>query len=121
MNNLDILKTREIEIKINEWSNDVILIDGDENMFFRFCLTLVSEESKANISIEVKDEYHADINITSLPNSIAKSSEPLEIGTYGNDNKKLYIGFSVTPPIVFGETDYVIKLTFYIEGDNGTK
>ena len=121
MNDLDILITREVEIKINKWSNDVILADGDENMFFRFCLNLVSEESKSNISIEVIDEYHADINITTLPNSIAKSSGPMEIGTYGADNRKLYIGFSVTPPIVIGETDYVIKITFYIEGNNGTK
>lgn len=121
MNDLDILKTREVAITIDEWSNEVILNDGDENMYFRFRLNLVSEESKAIISIEVKDDYHADVNISTLPNSIAKSTEPLEIGTYGSDNKKLYLGFSVTPPIVIGETDYVIKMTFYVEGDNGTE
>lgn len=121
MKDLDILKNREVEIKINKWSNEVILDDENGNMYFRFYLNLVSEESKANISIEVKDEYHADISIASLPNSIAKSSDPMEIGTYGSDNKKLYIGFSITPPVVIGETDYIVKITFYIEGNNGTK
>ena len=121
MDNLDILKTREIEIKINEWSNDVILIDGDEQMYFRFCLHLVSESTSARTFIDVIDTFHADITIATPPNSIVKSSKPMEIGTYGNEHKKLYIGFSVTPPIVIGEINYIIKITFYIEGNNGSK
>lgn len=121
MDNLDILRTREVEIKINEWSNDVILIDGDEQMYFRFCLNLIQEGGKANTSINISDSYHADISIATPPNSIVKSSRPMEIGTYGDKHKKLYIGFSVTPPIVIGETDYIIKITFYIEGNDGSK
>lgn len=121
MNNLDIITNREVEIKINEWSNDVILVDGNDKMYFKFCLNILAEGDSAYTSINIEDDYHANIKIATPPNSIAKSPEPIEIGTYGSNEQKLFISFSVAPPILKGENDYIIKITFFIEDNDGTK
>lgn len=93
---LEIIKTRTIFLKENELSSDLILAgDYDGNMFFKFKLVYIEEQSEGRTKFDVTDEHHATFTIDTKPNANTALVDPMEIGTY--QGKALYVDFNIGP------------------------
>lgn len=118
---LDIIKSRTLVLRVNTPSGEVILTDpagGDMYFTFELRYTNPNEESKTNLVSH--DAYHATVTIDTRPNAITEPEEPIRVGNYGPANKPLYLGFVVQPQI--GQSgQHTVIITFYTakEGNNG--
>lgn len=98
--NLELIKSRTIFLKENEFSSDIVLVgDNDGDMFFKFRL-YYSDNSKGAAQFDAKDEHHAMFMIATKPNAMTALVEPLEIGTY--QGRILYIDINIEPCQVQG-------------------
>ena len=120
---LDVIKSRTLFMKSGVHSGEVLLVDpGNENMYFTFRLRYTSEGEPGSTQFTARDAQHADVIIDTRPNAITEPSQPIWIGTYGNDKKDLYLGFVVQPQI--GTTGlHSVIVTFYTgkEAHHGNK
>ena len=115
MNNdsiLEIIKTRNIFLKEEEVSDEIVLVDniGEGNMYFTFCLKYIPNESIGKSHFNIKDAYHAEIIIETKPNAITKLGSPYKLGTYAKD-KDLLINFVVQP--CDANNTHSVTITFY--------
>ncbi|MDE6096316.1 MAG: hypothetical protein K2G52_09010 [Muribaculaceae bacterium] len=110
---LDVIKSRTLFMKQGLHSGEVLLVDPDGgDMYFTFELRYTAEGSAGSTRFSSRDSHHADVIIDTRPNAITEPSEPIRIGTYGADNKPLYLGFVVQPQI--GDTGlHNVIVTFY--------
>ncbi|MDE6227684.1 MAG: hypothetical protein K2M63_09235 [Muribaculaceae bacterium] len=118
---LDIIKSRTLFLKNNIASGEVILSDPDGgDMYFTFRLRYIDPDTEAKTTLTSVDQFHATVEIDVRPNAIIETEEPLPIGTYGKDNKPLYLGIVVQPQIANSGQHNVI-ITFYTgkEAENG--
>lgn len=110
---LDIIKSRTLVLKKNIPSGEVILTDvSGGDMYFTFVLRYIGQDEKAQTHFKSIDDFHADVEIETRPNAITEPDEPIIIGTYGPDDKPLYLGFVVQPQIANSGQHNVI-VTFY--------
>ena len=90
-NKLRIIKTRTLILRLNEFSEELLLADpeGEGDMYFRFCIKYATGNT-ANTQIDPKDKFHADIIIETRPNSMASIDKPVSIGGYGREEELLF-------------------------------
>ena len=118
---LDVIKTRTLMLKNGVCSSEIVLTDPDGgDMYFTFEIRYISDTKLSQTHIYVTDIHHAKLVIDTTPAAITKPKEMIEIGTYGKNNKKLYLGFYVQPQIV-QDGDHNVTITFYTgkEVDDG--
>jgi hypothetical protein len=97
--NLEIIKTRDIFLKNGEKSDVVLLKDpeGVVDMHFTFCLKYVGDNVQTQTHYKVADKSSADFIIETRPNSYTELKQPFRIGTFGKEEKGLFINFKVYP------------------------
>lgn len=115
MNRKDFEKIKDyhLNLKIGEKSPELVLEDpGNETMYFTFELRYVDNITLGKTSLSATDSFHAEFIIETTPNAITKPNEYIEIGTYGSDEKNLFIDFTVQPEIS-NTREHEITITFY--------
>lgn len=109
---LELIKTRTLFLKVGEPSANVVLVDEKRgNMSFTFQLKYVADDPDKQTRINTVDAFQADVLIETTPNALTELA-PIEIGTYGEDNKALYIGIVVEPRFA-GSEQHRTTISFY--------
>ena len=117
-----VIKSRTLVLKNGEKSSEVMLADFDGgNMYFTFELRYVENEEAGKTRFSPIDAHHANFLIDTLPNAITKPNSIIEIGTYGKNNTRLFVGYVVQPQIA-NSGEHNVVITFYTgkEGANGS-
>lgn len=109
------LKDYHLSLKIGEKSPELVLEDlGNETMYFTFELRYIDNIALGKTTLSSVDDTHAELIIETTSNAITKPEKYIEIGTYGSDERPLYIDFIVQPQI--SETkEHDITIIFYIK------
>ena len=112
-NKLRIIKTRTLILKLNEFSEELLLTDpeGEGDMYFRFCIKYATGDT-ANTLVDANDKFHADIIIETRPNSTVSIDKPVSIGSYGRDEDLL---FSFHAYQYSADGKFNITVTFYAQ------
>lgn len=82
---LIVIKNRTLILKNGEASDEVVLTDpigGD--MYFRFKIVYIPEDTEGKIRYIPSDDFHATIEIDTCPAAVTENISPARIGTYEN-------------------------------------
>ena len=110
---LELIKTRTLFLQEGTLSGDVVLVDAvDGDMYFRFLLKYISDDTNGSTTVYVIDEFHADITIETKPRSLTKLDSPLEIGTY-QKTRTLYLDVTVEPRFEDGGKTHRVTVSFF--------
>ena len=110
---LEIIKSRTLFLKEGDKSSEIILVDPcNGDMYFTFELKYIEDIVSAKTKLSIKDEHHAELVIDTTPNGITKPENVIELGTYGAENRPLYIGFVIQPQIA-NSSEHNVIITFY--------
>lgn len=105
---LELIKTRNIFLGVNERSSEIVLSgSNDGDMYFTFIVKYVNTQSRTILT--VIDDFHGDVTIETSPASITGLPHPLEVGTY--QDYPLFLSY-IMKPATNGLHEIVIS--FYI-------
>lgn len=118
MEDLEVIKTRTFFLKEGERSEKILLVDPAGDMHFTFKLHYTDGKTNET-TFTVANPHLAEFVIDTTPNGITRPLQPIEIGTYGEDEKPLFLGFVVQPQII-QSGEHQVLITFYT-GKGGKK
>lgn len=117
---LENIKSRQLFLKPGQKSSEVVLADPTGDMYFTFELNYINDNMQGTTKWSSKGSYSGEFKIDTRPNSVTKPISPIKVGTYGKENKSLYVGFVVMPQIP-QTGEHEVTVTFYLgkEDRNG--
>lgn len=109
---LEIIKTYNIFLKEGEYSNELVLADneGEGDMYFTFAVQYTYNEGDKKTYFNIKDKFHMEITIETLPDTITGPVRPFKLGTYGKDGE-LWMSFIMQSHSM--DKTHNIIITFY--------
>lgn len=110
MEDLEVIKTRTFFLRAEEWSEKILLADPTGDMHFTFKLHYANKTNETTFN--VLNPHLAEFVIDTTPNGITKPLHPIAIGTYGENDKPLFISFVVQPQII-QSGEHQVLVTFY--------
>ena len=111
MEDLEVIKTRTFFLKAEERSEKILLSDPTGDMHFTFKLHYTDNETNET-TFNVLNPHLAEFGIDTTPNGITRPLHPIAIGSYGENEKPLFISFVVQPQII-QSGEHQVLVTFY--------
>lgn len=110
--NLELINSFSLFLKNGEISSEVRLSDPEDgDSYLTFLLRHIDNSVAGSTNFEVIDIKHAKFLIDVRPHSITRPSTPILIGTYGKDNRPMYLNFVIQPQIAnTGEHEVTVSL-----------
>lgn len=111
---LEIIKSRQLFLRNGVRSSEVLLADPDGgDSYLTFEIRHIGENAPGITDWTTTDSHHAAFVIDARPNAITRPESPIYIGTYGANNRPLYLGFVIQPQIGQSE-EHEATITFYL-------